>query len=80
MQEKRIEKILTYTGTVEEISPCLRKDANGREASMDAPDAYAMRNAAEEFEGGERTEFRSKTQSHYRIIEAFDSAEAGAAR
>lgn len=78
MQEERVEGTLTYTGTGEEITACLREHADRREASMDAPGAYAMRTAAVEIERGERGEFRSKAQV-YRVDAAADSAEAGVA-
>lgn len=77
MQAERIEGILTYTGTGEEISACLREHADRREASMDAPGAYAMRTAAEEIARGVRIEFRSKTQALYRVAAATNGAEAG---
>jgi hypothetical protein len=79
MQEERIKGTLTYTGTGEEISACLREHADRRQASMDAPGAYAMRTAAEEIARGVRIEFRSKTQALYRVTAAADGAETGVA-
>ena len=78
MQAERVDGTLTYTGTGEEISARLREHADHREASMDAPGAYAMRTAAEEVERGERIEFRSKAQV-YRVAAAADGAEGGVA-
>lgn len=80
MQEERIEGTLTYTGTAAEIGECLRKHADGRDASMDPRGASAMRAAAEEIEGGRLAEFRSKTGAHYRVEKPFDGDEAGGAR
>jgi hypothetical protein len=80
MKPERIDGILTYTGTSEEIAACLREHADGREASMDAPGAYAMRTAAEQIESGESTDFRSKTQALYRVVEACGSDKAGSTR
>ncbi|WP_194921591.1 hypothetical protein [Catenulispora rubra] len=78
MHEQRVDGVLTYTGTSEEISVCLREHADGREASMDAPAAYAMREAAGEIERGARTEFRG--MAHYRVDEPAGSAKAGEGR
>lgn len=80
MQEGHIEGILTYAGTGEEATACLREHADGRSASMDAPGPHAMREAADEIERGERTPSLSRAQVHYRVIEAADSGKAGAAR
>jgi hypothetical protein len=80
MKPERIDGTLTYIGTSEEIAACPREHADGREASMDAPGAYAMRMAAEQIESGECTEFRSKTQALYRVVEASSSDKAGVTR
>lgn len=74
MHEERVGGVLTYTGTSAEISACLKADADSREASMDAPAAFYMRNAAEQIEVGLRSEYRG--MSHYRVVDASDCAKS----
>jgi len=57
MREERVDGILTYTGTREEIAKLLRKHADDRDASADYFAAAEMRQAAGDIERGLRNDY-----------------------